>query len=141
MKYLGIAFKILEEDENLSGGYKNLSRHIIFTVKIYFTRKARWVKDGHRTPNPTTPNFSGVVSRKSIRILLTHAAVHRVSVKASYIRNAYLQAPTSEKHYIICGPEFGIERKGSEQSSFELYMVGNLPDVISGTTYESAWTI
>ncbi len=28
------------------------------------------------------------------------------------IWNAYLQAPSSEKHYIICGPEFGIENKG-----------------------------
>ena len=29
-----------------------------------------------------------------------------------YIRNAYLQAPTSEKHYIICGQEFGLENVG-----------------------------
>ena len=28
------------------------------------------------------------------------------------IRNAYLQLPTSQKHYIICGPEFGIENVG-----------------------------
>ena len=27
-------------------------------------------------------------------------------------RNAYLQVPTSEKHYIICGPEFGLEHVG-----------------------------
>ena len=28
------------------------------------------------------------------------------------IRNAYLQAPTSQKHYVICGPEFGKENVG-----------------------------
>ncbi len=28
------------------------------------------------------------------------------------IRNAYLQAPNSEKHFIICGLEFGIENEG-----------------------------
>ena len=28
------------------------------------------------------------------------------------IRNAYLQLPTSQKHYIICGPEFGMEYVG-----------------------------
>ena len=28
------------------------------------------------------------------------------------IKNAYLQAPTSEKHYIICGPEFGLKNIG-----------------------------
>ena len=28
------------------------------------------------------------------------------------VQNAYLQAPTSEKYYIICGDEFGIEHRG-----------------------------
>ena len=28
------------------------------------------------------------------------------------IKNAYLQAPSSEKHFIVCGPEFGIENEG-----------------------------
>ena len=28
------------------------------------------------------------------------------------IQNAYLQAPSSEKHYIICGEEFGLENVG-----------------------------
>ena len=85
MKDVGIAFKILEEYEHLMVGYKKSSGHIIFTVNMDFTRKARWVKDRHLTPNPTTPNYAGVVSRESIRILLTHAAVHRVSVKAANI--------------------------------------------------------
>ena len=77
-----------------------------------FTRKARWVKDGHRTPDPTTSAYAGVVSRESIRIALTYAALNGIAVKAADIRNAYLQAPSSEKHYIVCGPEFGIENQG-----------------------------
>ena len=79
-----------------------------------FTRKARWDKDGHRTPNPKTTNYSGVVSRQNICILFTHADVHRVSMKAADIQNSYPQDPTSEKHYIICGPEFGIENEGKQ---------------------------
>ena len=31
---------------------------------------------------------------------------------AAYIQNAYLQAPSSEKHYVICGKEFGLEHEG-----------------------------
>ena len=112
MKDVGIDFKILEEDEHLLVGCKRSSGHIIFTVKMGFTCKAIWVKYGHCTPNPTTRNYVGVVSIESIHILLTHAAIHRVSLKASNIRNAYLQSPTSEKHYRICGPEFGIENEG-----------------------------
>ena len=77
-----------------------------------FTRKAIWVKDGYRTPNPTTPNYAGVVSRESIHILLPHADIHRVYVKAADLHNEFLQAPTYKKHYIICRPEFGIENGG-----------------------------
>ena len=38
-----------------------------------FTRKARWVKDGHETLEPEQPNFTGVVSSESVRIALTYA--------------------------------------------------------------------
>ena len=107
MEDIGIAFKVLEEDEHLSVGYKKSIGRIIFTVNMDFTCKAVWVKDGYCTPNLTMPNYAGVVSRESIHILLTHADIHRVSMKEADIRNAYLQVPSSEKHYIICGPEFG----------------------------------
>jgi hypothetical protein len=53
-----------------------------------------------------------VVSRESIRIALTYAALFGLPVIGADIKNAYLQAPSSEKHYIICGPEFGIENIG-----------------------------
>ncbi len=78
-----------------------------------FTRKARWVKDGHKTPDPKSLSFAGVLSRDSIRIALTHAALLGLPVMGADIRNAYLQAPSSEKHlFIICGPEFGIQNEG-----------------------------
>ena len=35
-----------------------------------------------------------------------------LEVMAAEIQNAYLQAPLSEKDYIICGPEFGLENVG-----------------------------
>jgi len=47
-----------------------------------------------------------------VRITFTYAALNDLSICAADIQNAYLQAPTSEKHYIICGPEFGIENVG-----------------------------
>ena len=40
--------------------------------------------------------------------------MHSVPIMAADVRNAYLQAPTSEKHFIICGPEFGIEDTGNK---------------------------
>ena len=33
---------------------------------------------------------------------------------AADVQNAYLQAPTSENNFVICGPEFGIENIGKK---------------------------
>ena len=55
---------------------------------------------------------NGVVSRESIWIALTYAALMDLDVKAVDIQNAYLQAPSSEKHFVLCGPEFGLENVG-----------------------------
>jgi hypothetical protein len=52
---------------------------------------SRW----SQTPEPTTANYAGVVRRESVRILFTYAAMG-LSVMAGDIKNAYLQAPTSE---------------------------------------------
>ena len=109
---VGVAFKILDDDEKMPVGYTLSSGHIIWDIKMDFTRKARWVKDGHRTPDLDDSKYAGVVSRESVRIMLTYAALHDLPVLAADIRNAYLQAPTSEKHYVICGKEFGLENEG-----------------------------
>ena len=53
-------------------------------------RKARWAKDGHRTPEPEYSAFAGVVSRESIRITLTYASLNGLSVFGADIQNAYL---------------------------------------------------
>ena len=56
--------------------------------------------------------YAGVVSRESVRIALTYAALNHIDVMAADIRNAYLQAPSSQKDYIICGLEFGPDYVG-----------------------------
>ena len=86
--------------------------HLIWDMKIDFTRKARWVLDGHKTPNPTGSLYTGVVSRESVRIAFTYTALNKLGVCAMDICNAYLQAPSSCKNFIICGLKFGIENVG-----------------------------
>ena len=107
-----VAFEILEPNARPPPGWTRSSGHLIFDVKMDFTRKARWVKDGHRTPDAITPSYAGVVSRDSIRIALVYAKLLGLDICGGDIRNAYLQAPSSEKHYIVCGPEFGLEYVG-----------------------------
>jgi hypothetical protein len=112
MTNVSIAFEILDEGERAPSDWKRSSGHLIWDVKMDFTRKARWVKDGHKTPDPVSSNYAGVVSRDSVRIALTYAALNELDVFAADVQNAYLQAPSSEKHYVICGKEFGIENEG-----------------------------
>eukprot|EP00957_Ditylum_brightwellii_P092131 7014689-Ditylum_brightwellii.AAC.1 len=48
MTNIGIAFKILENDINIPSGRNMVTGHIIFDIKIDFTRSARWVVDGQK---------------------------------------------------------------------------------------------
>ena len=43
-------------------------------------RKARWVKDGHRTPTPTNSTYAGDVSCESVWIALSYAALNSLDV-------------------------------------------------------------
>jgi hypothetical protein len=44
MSNVSIAFEILEDGEHAPTNYKKSSGHLIWDVKMDFTRKARWVK-------------------------------------------------------------------------------------------------
>ena len=71
-----------------------------------FTRKSLWVLDVHRQGQPEESTYAGVVSRESVIIALTYVALNKLDVIAGDIRNAYLQAPSSQKYYMVSGTEF-----------------------------------
>ena len=112
MKNNRVAFDILEEGRKVEPGRKFVECFMRFEVKMDFRRKARYVANGAKTPDLTVHNYSGVVSRETVRIAFTYAALHGFDIMAADILNAYLQAPISEKYWTICGPEFGPELKG-----------------------------
>ena len=60
------AFDILPEGEVAPINYTKSSVHMVFDVKMDFTRKARLVKDGHKTEDIHISNYAGVVSRESV---------------------------------------------------------------------------
>ena len=117
MYNVGVAFETLDEGAHAPHGWKRVTGHLVWDVKMDFTRKARWVLDGHKTLDPIGSTYAGVVSRESVRIALTYAALNELDVFAADIRNAYLQAMSSQKDYIICGPEFGVENIGNPSCS------------------------
>ena len=113
MTNVGQAFEILDNQSSAPPGWSKVSGHLIFDVKMSLERKARWVLDGHLTDDVSYSTYAGVVSRESIRIALTYAALNNLDVWSADIKNAYIQAPSSRKDYVVCGPEFGLENVGS----------------------------
>jgi hypothetical protein len=88
-------------------GFKKIKVHFIFDVKHDGRHKARLVADGHLTDVPIESVYSGVVSLRGFRLVLFLAELNGLDLWATDIGNAYLEAFTSEKVYIIAGPEFG----------------------------------
>ena len=87
--------------------YKKIRTHFVFDVKFDLRRKARLVADGNLTGAPKDSTYSGVVSIRSIRMCLLLAELNQLEIMAADVGNAYLEAKTQEKLYIIAGPEFG----------------------------------
>jgi Reverse transcriptase (RNA-dependent DNA polymerase) len=92
-------------------GFKKIRVHIVYDVKHDGRHKARLVADGHLTDIPLDSIYSGVVSLWGFRLVLFLAELNELQLWATDIGNAYLEAYTSEKVYIVAGPEFG-DREG-----------------------------
>lgn len=88
-------------------GYKKIRVHFVFDVKHDGRHKGRLVADGHLTDIPLESVYSGVVSLRGFRLVLFLGELNNLEVWSTDIGNAYLEAMTSEKVYIIAGPEFG----------------------------------
>jgi hypothetical protein len=108
MKNVRIAFKILNGEVSVPPTYQEICCHIIFYFKMEdFRRKARFVEVGHTPYNPHAMTYAIVVSRESVRIALTLAALNDLDVKMADIEHAYLTPPITEKIWTVLGPEFG----------------------------------
>ena len=112
MTNVSVVFHILNHGEKKPVGYEHINCHLIFDVKLDLRRKARFVAGGHTTNPHAESTYAGVVSRESVRIAFTIAALNDLDIFAADIQNAYLTAPCGEKIMFTCGPEFGSEYKG-----------------------------
>ena len=81
MKNVRIAFEVFEGGEkDILPGFQEVKCHMIFDIKMgeNFRRKARMVAGGHTTEAPSSITYSSVVSRDSVRISLTIAALNNL---------------------------------------------------------------
>jgi len=88
-------------------GYKKIRYHIVYAVKHDLQRKARLVANGNLTETPFTSVYSSVVSLRGLRLYLFLAELNQLESWSTDIGNAYLEAYTDEKVYVISGDEFG----------------------------------
>ena len=93
---------------NAPPGYQKIRVHLIFAVKYDGRHIARLLADGHLTPEPVESIYSGVVSLRNSKLVIFLGKLNNLELWGADIGNAYLEAPTEEKVYIVAGPEFEV---------------------------------
>ena len=75
MNNISIVFDIQESTVPLVDILR-LHTTMIFDLKMDFTRKVRIVADGHKMPKPSISAYAGAVSRDTVHIVFTYAALN-----------------------------------------------------------------
>ena len=105
-KEYGKAVYDKEKIGNAPKGYQKIRVHFVFDVYCCGKFKARLVVDEHLTKEPMETVYSGVVSLRNLRLAMFLAELNNLELWGADVGNAYLQALTKEKLYIVGGPEF-----------------------------------
>ena len=96
-------------------GFKKIRVHFVYAVKHDGRHKARLVAGGHLTDIPEYSVTSSVASLRGLRIVIFIAELNGLKLWATDVGNAYLEAFTEEKVFIIGGPEF--QNRNTNQNS------------------------
>ena len=87
--------------------FKKIKLHVVYDVKHDGWHKARCVANGNLTDVPLEGVYSGVVTLRGLRMMVFLAELNGLQTWCTDIGNAYLEALTQEKVYVVAGPEFG----------------------------------
>ena len=84
-----------------------IHEHKVFkdTVNLDDRSKERLVTDGHLTKEPGESIYSGVVSLRSLRMVVFLPQLNNLEIWGADVNNAYPEVYTDEKSCIIAGPE------------------------------------
>ena len=102
MKNTKVAFKILPEGDMAPRDCQFVRCRIVWDDKIEdFRRKDMLVGGGHMTIAPAASTCASVVTRETVRVALTLAALNDLEVKVGGVENAYIIASVREKIWTI----------------------------------------
>jgi len=104
-------FEDLGKDSIPPMGFKKITAHFVYDVKHDGRHKARMVAGGHLTGAPMSSVYSSVVSLRGLRTVIFIAELNNMNIWTTDVGNAYLEATTSEKNYIVASSCFG-EKEG-----------------------------
>ena len=106
MKNVEVAFDIKDDDYYIPPAFQHIACHLVFDIKMgSLKRKVRLVVGGHTMEPPAAITYASVVSRESVQIALTVAALNDLRVMTADIQNAYMNSPCDEKIWTILGPK------------------------------------
>ena len=91
---------------NAPQGYQKIKVHLVFACKYDGCHKAWLVAAGNLTSDIIDCIYPGVVSTRSLRLSIFLTKLNNMEVWGADIGNAYPEATTREKIYIVAGPEF-----------------------------------
>ena len=97
MATLGIDFKSVN---GRPVGHTDMNCHLVFDIKIDFTRKFSYVAGEHLTEPPDKfPTYASIISCKLVHILFLIAALYNTKVLAADISNSLLSAQCANKGF------------------------------------------
>ena len=105
MKNSIVAFNLLDRENYALVGYKEMTCHLIFDVKMDLTRKARYEAGGHLVNPHYSMTYASVVSHDSVRLAFLIVAVNELDILSGDIQNAYSNDQTKEKLFFYAGDE------------------------------------
>ena len=93
MENVKILFQTIPEGEKPPNGFQYVYCHMVFDIKMEnFHKKACLMVGGHMPHTLDTITYSSVVTRETVCIPHTMAALHDLEVNATNILNAYVMA-------------------------------------------------
>ena len=87
-------------------GFQKIRVPFVYAVKHDGRFKARLVADGHLTKEPVESIYSGVVSLRSLRMVVFLSQLNDLKIWGADVGIAYLEVYTDDKLCTIAGPEF-----------------------------------